>query len=139
MRDGWSSWESTIGAHAKSSTRYVEVQCDRLELVGTFDDRTNAYTCATGDLVLPVAGVLQSTAPGTKLVGELHDYSDAYAWPADLRLGLGATPEYLDVRSSALRVLRRLAGATGVIGLLVLVAGYILVRRRRAAVRRTKR
>ncbi|MBS1117945.1 MAG: hypothetical protein H6Q90_173 [Deltaproteobacteria bacterium] len=126
-------------AREASSSSYVEVVCDELELIGTFEDGTNGYVCTTGDRILPVAGLVERVAPGITLVGELHERDGdghAYQWPLDLRTDPATTMGYLEVRSSAVRQLRRVAGVLGLLGLLGIVIGYLLVRRRRGRARR---
>lgn len=111
-------------AETASSVSYVEVVCDSLELVGKFSGGMEAYACMVGDVVLPIAGTPTSTAPGTTVVGRLANDSDEYRWPAELRL---SAKGYLELKTYTVR---RVLGVSGLVGLLVLITGALLVRRR---------
>jgi hypothetical protein len=124
--------DSAFLAKQSKTSRDVEVVCDQLELAGTFTNGAKMYGCVTGDRVLPVVGAVESTAPGTTLVGQLHDYSGEYRWPADVVTNPAATAGYLTAHTRALRILYQLAGASGLAGLVAILVAILVVRRRRA-------
>jgi hypothetical protein len=128
--------DSAMLAKESTTSRFVEVVCDHLEPAGTFTNGAQLYACATGDRVLPVLGAVESTAPGTTLVGQLHAYSESedYVWPVDIVANPAVTAGYLKVRGRSLRILYRLAGASGLAGLLAILVAVVvvIVRRRRA-------
>jgi len=122
-----------LASHSHTS-RYVEVTCDQLELAGTFTDGTKAYACVTSNKLLPVVGAVDSTDSGTKLVGQLNEYSGDYQWPRELIANPDATAGYLRAHGRGLRILTQLAGIGGLAGALATlgVLGLVIVRRRRA-------
>ncbi|HET9991550.1 MAG TPA: hypothetical protein VFQ65_23635 [Kofleriaceae bacterium] len=126
--------DSAFLARESKTSRYVEVACDRLELVGTFTDGAKMFACVTGDRLLPVVGAVESTTSATTLVGQLHEFSGEYVWPVEIVSNPAVTAGYLRAHSRSLRLLEQLAGVGGIAGLLAILAAVavVAVRRRRA-------
>ncbi len=112
------------------STRFVQVTCDSLEVIGEFSASEPVRSCAIGNRELAVVGEV-----GGHVVGKLKHMggsNDHYAWPPDID---GNTPFY-DVYLEAESPCGGQIGAIASILVLAVCGGGLLVRwrrRRRAA------
>jgi hypothetical protein len=118
-----------------STKKFVQVECDSLEFLGTFSNETAGYGCHMGSQVLPV--VANTNREGARfLVGTLVAINSPLAdevWPYDMRHAGDTLPIYLTER--AIRG-SQVAGVLCIVGeaLLAGIIGFwiaLRVRRRR--------
>ncbi|MEO6775204.1 MAG: hypothetical protein ABI467_19725 [Kofleriaceae bacterium] len=112
--------------------QFVRVECDSLELLGTFSDDTAGYGCHAGTQVLPI--VAKPGREGARaLVGTLVAMDSPLAdevWPNDLRRTADTLPIYLT--EASIRG-HQTAAVLCIVGEVVLagIVGFWLVERRR--------
>jgi hypothetical protein len=120
-----------------NTKKFVQVECDSVEFLGTFSNETAGYGCHMGPQILPV--VAKTNREGARfLVGTLVAINSPLAdevWPYDVRHAAETLPIYLTERSIRGS---QVAGVLCIVGE-ALVAGIIGfwiaagIRRRRAA------